>query len=103
MEMRNKHVNHARNIWDRACKHLPRVDQFWYKYAYMEEMLANYDKVREVFEDWMTWEPKENAWDAYIKFEERRSETEKCRDILSRFMEIFPETSSYMKAAKFEE
>ena len=74
MEMRNKHVTHARNIWDRACKHLPRVDQFWYKYAYMEEMLGNFDKVREIFEDWMTWEPKENAWDAYLKFEERRDE-----------------------------
>ena len=24
----------------RACKHLPRVDQFWYKYAHMEEMLG---------------------------------------------------------------
>ena len=22
--------------------HLSRVDQFWYKYAYMEELLANY-------------------------------------------------------------
>ena len=78
MEMRNKHVSHARNIWDRACKHLPRTDQFWYKYAYMEEMLGNYDKVREIFESWMTWEPKENAWDAYLKFEERRDEYQKC-------------------------
>ena len=36
---------------DRRCQKLPcqtadasqaRVDQFWYKYAYMEELLANY-------------------------------------------------------------
>lgn len=71
MEMRNKNVAHARNIWDRACKHLPRVDQFWYKYAHMEEMLGELDKVRAIFEDWLSWEPLENAWDAYLKFEER--------------------------------
>ena len=30
MEMKNKFINHARNIWDRAVTLLPRVDQFWY-------------------------------------------------------------------------
>jgi hypothetical protein len=39
MEMRNKQVNHARNLWDRAVTILPRANQFWYKYTYMEEML----------------------------------------------------------------
>ena len=68
-------VNHARNVWDRAVTLMPRHAQFWFKFAYMEEMLGNYDKVREIFEDWMTWEPKENAWDAYLKFEERREQT----------------------------
>jgi crooked neck len=42
MEMRNKFVNHARNIWERAVAYMPRVDQFWYKYSYMEELLGNY-------------------------------------------------------------
>ena len=41
MEMRNKQVNHARNLWDRAVTILPRANQFWYKYTYMEEMLNN--------------------------------------------------------------
>lgn len=35
-EMRSKFPNHARNVWDRAVALLPRVDQFWYKYSYME-------------------------------------------------------------------
>lgn len=30
MEMKNRQVNHARNIWDRAITTLPRVNQFWY-------------------------------------------------------------------------
>ena len=34
-------MNHARNIWDRAITILPRANQFWYKYTYMEEMLKN--------------------------------------------------------------
>lgn len=34
--MKSKFPNHARNVWDRAVALLPRVDQFWYKYSYME-------------------------------------------------------------------
>lgn len=71
MEMKNKFINHARNIWERACKILPGVDQFWLKYAYMEEVLCNYEKVRQVYESWMTWNPKDSAWLSYLKFEER--------------------------------
>ena len=41
MEMRNRQVNHARNIWDQAVTILPRANQFWYKYTYMEEMVGN--------------------------------------------------------------
>lgn len=41
MEMRNRQVNHARNLWDRAVTILPRANQFLYKYTYMEEMLEN--------------------------------------------------------------
>lgn len=33
MEMKNRQVNHARNIWDRAITTLPRVNQFWYVYG----------------------------------------------------------------------
>jgi len=103
MEMKNKFINHARNVWERACKHLPRVDQFWYKYAYMEEMLGNFDKVRKIFEDWMTWEPAENSWNAYLKFEERMGEFDKCRIILERYIDLNPNVNSYLKAARFEE
>ncbi len=39
--MKNRQVNHARNVWDRAITILPRANQFWYKYTYMEEMLGN--------------------------------------------------------------
>lgn len=104
MEMRNKNVDHARNIWDRACKHLPRVDQFWYKYAHMEEMLGELVQVRQIFEDWLTWEPSENAWDAYLKFEERNGDdTDRCRSILERLIDAKPSSTSFIKAAKYEE
>ena len=101
--MRNKYVNHARNVWERACKHLPRVDQFWVKYAYMEEVLGNNDRVRAIFEDWMTWIPTENAWNAFLKFEERMGDNERCRSILEKYIDAFPAVNSYIKAAKFEE
>lgn len=74
MEMRNKNVNHARNIWDRAVTLLPRVAQFWYKYAYMEQMMGNYVGARAIFERWMKWMPDEHAWSSYIKFELKQGE-----------------------------
>jgi crooked neck len=79
MEMKNKFFNHARNVWERAIKHLPREDQFWYKYTFMEEALGNFENVRRVFEEWMTWQPNESAWNAYLKFEERHGHLDKCR------------------------
>ena len=46
-----------RNVWDRAVTLLPRAQQLWYKYAYMEEVLGNASACRSVFERWMEWEP----------------------------------------------
>ena len=71
MEMRNKQVNHARNVWDRSVTLLPRAQQLWYKYAYMEEVLGNVTACRSVFERWMEWEPDPQAWHSYINFEYR--------------------------------
>ena len=67
MEMRHKFINRARNVWDRAVKLLPRIDQFWYKYSYMEEMVGNADAARGVFERWMSWEPAAHAWTSYAR------------------------------------
>ena len=39
--MRNRHINAARNVWDRAVTLMPRIEQFWFKYVYMEEMVGN--------------------------------------------------------------
>ena len=65
--MRHRFVNHARNVWDRAISLLPRVDQLWYKYIHMEEMLGDTAGARAVFERWMKFEPDHQGWMAYIK------------------------------------
>ena len=49
LNCRARQVNHARNIWDRAVTILPRANQFWYKYTYMEEMLGNVAGCRQVY------------------------------------------------------
>lgn len=67
MEMRHRFINHARNIWDRAVTLLPRIDQLWYKYVHMEEMLGNIAGARQVFDRWMKFEPDHAGWMAYIK------------------------------------
>ena len=103
MEMKNRQVNHARNIFDRAVSLLPRANQFWYKYTYMEEMLGNVAACRQVFERWMEWEPDEQAWLTYIKFEMRYKEIDRARQIYARFVTIHPDVKNWIKFAKFEE
>lgn len=73
MEMRHRFVNHARNVWDRAVSLLPRVDQLWYKYVHMEEMLKETAKARLVFDRWMAFEPDHAPWMAYIKVKQHQS------------------------------
>ena len=50
-----------------AVSLLPRIDQLWYKYIHMEEMLGNVAGARQIFERWMAWEPDHHGWMAYIK------------------------------------
>lgn len=103
MEMRARQLNHARNIWDRAITILPRANQFWYKYTYMEEMLGHIAGARQVFERWMEWEPEEQAWHSYINFELRYKELDRARMIYERFVLIHPEVKNWIKYARFEE
>ncbi|CAO3653549.1 unnamed protein product [Cunninghamella echinulata] len=103
MEIKNKNINHARNILDRAVTLLPRVDQFWYKYTYVEEILQDIPKARNVFERWIKWEPDESAWQAYIRLELRYGEVDNARAIYERFVSVHPEPKNWIKWAKFEE
>lgn len=101
--MRNKFINHARNVFDRAVTILPRVDQFWLKWAYMEEKLGNVHAARQIFDRWMGWHPNEDAWEAYIKLERRYKEFGRIRQIYRRFVESHPDGKNWLKYAKFEE
>lgn len=103
MEMKNKQINHARNLWDRAITIMPRTNQFWYKYTYMEEMLENVAGARQVFERWMDWQPEEQAWQTYINFELRYKELERARGIYERFVMVHPEVKNWIKYSRFEE
>ena len=54
-ELKARNISHARNLFDRAVTLLPRIDQVWYKYVYLEELLGNIAGARQVFERWMAW------------------------------------------------
>ncbi len=101
--MKNRNINHARNLLDRAVTILPRVDKLWYKYVYMEETLGNIPGTRQVFERWLSWEPDEAAWGAYIKLEKRYAEFGRAREIFQRFTVVHPEPRNWIKWARFEE
>ena len=101
--MKNRNINHARNLLDRAVTILPRVDKLWYKYVYMEETLGNIPGTRQVFERWMSWRPDEAAWSAYIKLEKRYNEFSRAKAIFKRFTIVHPEPRNWIKWARFEE
>ncbi|OVA01080.1 RNA-processing protein [Macleaya cordata] len=100
--MKNKFINHARNVWDRAVTLLPRVAQLWYKYIHMEEMLGNVAGARQIFERWMSWMLDRQGWLSYIKFELRYNEIERARLIFEQFVQCHPKVSAWIRFAKFE-
>lgn len=102
-ELKARNVQHARNLFDRAVTLLPRIDQLWYKYVYLEELLQNVPGARQVFERWMKWEPEDKAWQAYIKMEERYSELDRASAIYERWVAVRPDPRVWVKWAKFEE
>jgi len=103
MELKGRNVQHARNLFDRAVTLLPRIDQLWYKYVYLEELLQNVPGARQVFERWMQWEPEDKAWQAYIKMELRYNELDRASAIYERWIAVRPEPRNWVKWAKFEE
>lgn len=103
MELKGRNVQHARNLFDRAVTLLPRVDQLWYKYVYLEELLQNVPGARQVFERWMQWEPEDKAWQAYIKMEQRYNELDRASAIYERWVAVRPEPRVWVKWGKFEE
>lgn len=96
-------MQHARNLFDRAVTLLPRIDQLWYKYVYLEELLQNVPGARQVFERWLRWEPDDKAYQAYIKMEERYSEFDRASAIYERWVAVRPDPRVWVKWAKFEE
>jgi crooked neck len=102
-ELKSRNVQHARNLFDRAVTLLPRVDQLWYKYVYLEELLQNVPGARQVFERWMAWEPDDKAWQAYIKMETRYDELDRASAIYERWVAVRPEPRVWVKWGKFEE
>jgi crooked neck len=102
-ELKSRNVQHARNLFDRAVTLLPRVDQLWYKYVYLEELLQNIAGARQIFERWMGWEPDDKAWQAYIKLEIRYNELDRASAIYERWVAVRPEPRVWVKWGKFEE
>ncbi|KAF9070804.1 hypothetical protein BDP27DRAFT_1382629 [Rhodocollybia butyracea] len=76
-------------VWtSRAVTLLPRADQLWYKYVYLEELLQN---------------PDDKVWQAYIKMEERYGELDRASAIYERWIAVRPEPRVWVKWGKYEE
>jgi tetratricopeptide (TPR) repeat protein len=102
-EMKSRNLQHARNILDRAVCVLPRMNQLWYKYVYLEELAQDVSSARQTFERWMNWQPDGKAWQAYIKMEMRYRELDRASAIYQRWMAIAPDPQAWLEWARFEE
>ena len=102
--MRNRHINAARNVWDRAVTLMPRIDQFWFKYIYMEEMLGNVSGARALFDRWTEWEPDDHAWtSASCAARARANQPERARGVFERYVQCHNLPKGWRQWAKFEE
>ncbi|KAG5617147.1 hypothetical protein H5410_016971 [Solanum commersonii] len=80
MEMKNKFVDHARNLWDRAVIRLPRPVQ----------------------DRFLRGGCRTSKGGCLIKFELRYNETERAREIFERFVHCLPKVGAWIRFAKFE-
>ena len=104
LELKNCNVQlRARDLFDHAVTLLPRVDQLWYRYVYLEELLQNVPDAHQVFGRRMQWEPDDKAWEAYIKMEERYNELDRASVIYEHWIAMRPEPRVWVRWAKFEE
>ena len=63
MELKNRNVQLcAHDLFNHTVTLLPHVDQMWYKYVYLEELLQNVPDAHQVFGRRMQWEPDDKAW-----------------------------------------
>jgi crooked neck len=102
-ELKLRNDRFVRSLLNRAVRILPKVDEFWYKFVFMEEALNNIRAMRRVFECWMHQEPDENAWYAYIKMEIRYGEIDQARTIFARLVQVHETSCTWLKWARFEE
>ena len=103
LELRNEHINHARNVLDRAVQLWPRVDFLWYKYVYVEEMVQDVAKCRAVFTRWMKWQPDDNAWLSFARFETRQGNTAAAEAVLRDYVNTYPSARAFARFAKWAE
>ncbi|KAL5571071.1 hypothetical protein UlMin_020668 [Ulmus minor] len=90
VEMKNKFINHARSVWDRAITLLPR------------EILENVAGARQIFKRWMNWMADQQGWFSYIKFELQYNKIDWTRAIFERFFQCHPKVGAWIWFAKFE-
>ncbi|GKU95828.1 hypothetical protein SLEP1_g9138 [Rubroshorea leprosula] len=107
-EMKKEFVNHARDVWERAVALLPRVDQLWYKYIHMEEMLGNIAaRARAIYERYVQCHPTATAWVDYAKFEMKKGETVCLKSVFERAVEKMVDDDDaeelFVAFAEFEE
>jgi crooked neck len=102
MEIRHRQFNYAFNILERAVTILPRCDEFWLKYAVLNESLGNIEGSREIFQRWIAWEPAPEAFLAFVEFEARLGEFRRSRSIFERLLMVHPFEASFLRYADFE-
>ena len=102
MELKHKQINHARNLLERVTTILPRYDQFWLRYAQLEERIGNMEGAREIFQRWIAWEPPVHAYLCFAEFETRIKEFTRARSVFERMLLTYPYPDSYLRYVDFE-
>ncbi|KAI0665339.1 hypothetical protein C8Q78DRAFT_1084085 [Trametes maxima] len=96
MELKGHNVQHARNLFDSAITLLPCVDQLWYKYVYLEELLGNVPGARQVFKCWLQWDPDDKATTGAAE----QAKLDKAQEVLQTAPEFFGDDEEQIEQAQ---
>jgi crooked neck len=96
MELKNKFINHAKNVLERSITILPREDQFWLRYIELEEELKEIEEAHQLYQRWIAWEPPVHAYISFVHFEMRQNRIDQTRSIFERLLLVHQISQSYL-------
>ncbi|EJD01987.1 pre-mRNA-splicing factor CLF1 [Fomitiporia mediterranea MF3/22] len=105
LELDLREFDRVRQLYEKYIEFDPTNSSAWIQFAQFEAVLADYARVRAIYELGVSQVPlsyPENLWKAYIDFEFEQGEREKTRALYERLVQISGHVKVWRAYAEFE-